>query len=168
MKNFMYLSILAVLFLCGCKSNSFTTQRYTHFDNNTSKGSLKKPATQDEKPAAAYVASAAGPHSLYISDVFDTYTKPVEEAAAEKENAKQHSVFTGASKNSSGFHSISAGFPVKVFKSSAQRVIKAGMKQQAKAARHGLIFGIINLALFIVLCVIFVAGVIFLIMLLAV
>ncbi|MBA2610484.1 MAG: hypothetical protein H0U95_00840 [Bacteroidetes bacterium] len=42
MKNFIYLPLIALIILTGCKSNSFTTQRYTKFGHASHKNSQQQ------------------------------------------------------------------------------------------------------------------------------
>ncbi|MBA3682402.1 MAG: hypothetical protein H0W73_14760 [Bacteroidetes bacterium] len=42
MKTFIYLPLIALIILTGCKSNSFTTQRYTKFGHASHKRSLNE------------------------------------------------------------------------------------------------------------------------------
>jgi hypothetical protein len=86
MKTIIYLPLIALIFLCGCKSNSFMTQRYTNFGhaghkNTIAKKHIVKPersldeTTKEEPIEYTQIASASetGP-VLFIRE---TLLKPI-------------------------------------------------------------------------------------------
>ena len=157
MKTFTYPIICIALFLCSCKNNSFLTQRYTNFDHGTRKSTVAKIESHKQAP---HVAKPTADQTTVETEVSladkgaenrDVLESPVNENAGSSETDLSSKTFTNNAHKTF----------IDDVKLSSERVLKNAYKN-ATVAKRGLIFGIINLALFIVICVLVVAGIVFL------
>ncbi|MCD6068105.1 MAG: hypothetical protein K0S33_2931 [Bacteroidetes bacterium] len=166
MKNYIYLTILAVAFLCSCKSNSFLSQRYTHFGHSSKKSEQQKPAVTEPKEQVSIAAAPAK------TEIAKETPKPAEELASEKENtAHNKSANAKADENETSTtnglraEQKSKSLPGIVIHSS-QRLLKAAQDQQRAASQRGLLFGVINFLFSIIILVVVVALIVWLVLVL--
>ncbi|HEY1040850.1 MAG TPA: hypothetical protein VGF30_15650 [Bacteroidia bacterium] len=154
MKTFTYLIICIALFLCSCKNNSFLTQRYTNFDHASRKSSVSKVETR-KQPVYEVITTPAPIPGTKIVSVDKGIEQPVDLERPAREN--MHNPGLASKTFISNEHKTFIG-DVRL---SSERALKSAY-EKATATKRGLIFGIINLALFIVICVLVVAGIVFL------
>lgn len=79
MKKIIYLSLLIVIGLCSCKSNSFTKQRYTHLSNTSCKHAIaKKTSNRSDKVVVENEETTIEPSEPeYIKTASASRTNPV-------------------------------------------------------------------------------------------
>lgn len=155
MKTFTYFIAFIAILITSCKNHSFLSQRYTHFKNKSGSHNY---TVRDSRTAK---------HPAVVKN---ESTKTIEETNAEVVVNSENELApeSGISKafNSNKKASTVSGVTEKI-KTTVKKISHTTIQKKQQAQKRGLIFGLINLALFIVICVIFVAGVIFLILLLA-
>ena len=160
MKTFIYLPLIALIILTGCKSNSFTTQRYTKYGHASHKKSTSSPEIVKEKQAeperteTEIVKKSITPVTIItagVSTLKDAILKPERKVYDLNENA------TDISSTSNAFNedeNLSTQESKQAFKS------KKTFKEKVQKA-EGLIGSAFMTALWIVLVVIFICLIIF-------
>jgi hypothetical protein len=156
MKSIIYLSIVAVVFLCSCKGNSFLNQRYTHFAHGPAKKQQHELAVQQARESASRPVT-----QQLISTGENLGTEASQPAMAVPsiqipENGK--GVRTG---------------PLQKVKQALEHPIKGAKAKfqekktdmAASQSHRGLISGLIGLILYIVLSAVVIAAIIILVLL---
>lgn len=158
MKNSIYLLIVAVVFLCSCKGNSYMKQRYTHFGHGPKKSVNHDVATRHTSPAEVQQAApsvAVEESAAPTSVVVETSSAPTEQVATPKEGSRSISLkqakqlVTGAVKNAASKASFN----------------KKKDASDALQSHRGLLSGLIGLILYIVISAVVIAAIIILVLL---
>lgn len=161
MKNFIYLPLIALIILTGCKSNSFTTQRYTKFGHNAHKNSIKNPEvvkneTKAEEPVETEVVkSPHGPMQLIVSG-FSTLKENIV-----KSNRKSHNINENEG-NAVSMQGEEFSNDATVTSHSAKASVRSQKVVTEKTHAKGVVGDALETAIWIVLVVIFVILIIFL------
>ena len=155
MKNIIYLSLITAVVLCSCKGNSYMKQRYTHYSHGSKKASQEAVAvkaspktTMNEMTAAEIVPQENSQQPLASVD-----NRVTERSVAKQASSKTNSFQLPKIKDISRMVTLPSQ---KLTKNSTD-------KQNAAKAHKGLIFGLIDLALFIIIVAVIIAAILLLV-----
>lgn len=160
MKTFIYLPLIALIILTGCKSNSFTTQRYTKYGHASHKKAANSPEivtakqSEPEKPETEVVKKSITPITIItagVSTITDAILKPNRKVYDLNENTVSANTTSGSF---SSDETVSSENSKQAFKS------KKTFKQKVQKAED-VIGSAFMTALWIVLVVIFICLIIF-------
>lgn len=158
MKNITYLFIVAVVFLCSCKSSSFLNQRYTHFGHGHAKKQQQDIAVSGLQQKTLRVTEQAVPAAEQVRIETPQSVTAAMPAVQLPETCDQQQT-TALQKVKRAL----AG-PVAAAKAKAafqQKKTDAGASQ---SSFKGLITGLIGLVLYIVLSALVIAAIIILVL----
>ena len=156
MKNIIYLSLIASVLLCSCKGSSYMKQRYTHYGHGAKKTvELVAVMKSDVKVGKNELASQ-------VAMVPENDPSPLASAnVTDKQNVTKQTV----SNLSHRVQLPKVKDLSRLVTSPSVHVAKANMeKQNASQAHRGLIFGLIDLALFIIIVAVIVAIILLLVL----
>ncbi|MBL7918742.1 MAG: hypothetical protein JNJ40_00420 [Bacteroidia bacterium] len=160
MKTFIYLPLIALIILTGCKSNSFTTQRYTKFGHASHKKTEHVPQVgkakqaEPEKTESEVVKQTINPATIITagaSTLKDAILKPERKVYNSNKNSFSAAPVSESVDNDATFNSENSKQVVKSKRTFKQKVQKA----------EGVIESAFLTALWIVLVVIFICIILF-------
>src|SRR6218665_1304587 len=153
MKNIIYLSIVAVVFLCSCKGNSFLNQRYTHFAHSKDKQQHKIMAQPGRETVSQTVAQQIVPAG-------ESMLASAEPKAAETTQAVQMTAGNNLAK-ATPLQKVKQALENPVKAAKAKTLFKSKKADASDAQSHkGLISGLIGLILYIVVSAVVIAAII--------
>jgi len=158
MKTIIYLPLIALIILCGCKSSSFTTQRYTKFGHASHKKQIHEPVVKatapkeikETKVETETVKAKVTPVTIITSGV-----SALKEAILKPQTKHSKSISASVALENSAA-------PVYSEKTNITNDIKSNFNSKKQVKHEGLIGSAFLTALWIVLVVIFIFLIIFL------
>ncbi len=160
MKTFIYLPLIALIILTGCKSSSFTTQRYTKYGHTSHKKTASSPEVvkakqaEPEKAETEVVKQTVTPVTIItagVSTLKDAILKPERKVYDLNENSLSAAPKSESVSNDETINNENSKHAFKSKRTFKQKVQKA----------EGLIGSAFLTALWIVLVVIFICLILF-------
>jgi PBP1b-binding outer membrane lipoprotein LpoB len=161
MKTFIYLPLIALIILTGCKSNKFTTQRYTNYGHASQKKSTNERVVAQKTIPAEKIQPTA-PTEIVEAKVEKTPVTPVTLIASGFSTLRE--TFLKPDRkvydlNSNTAESVTA--EETVYADDSKTTVRSQKAVKEKVKREGFIGSAFATALWIILVVIFIVLIIF-------
>lgn len=155
MKNFIYLLAIITVLFSSCRNGSFLAQRYTHFNHSSVDKHAVHVQAKQRAASVSAITPAPAPENEPVVKTAAESVVPMPAVAANP---------TASAEKASGKKLLPVAQLKKLtgtVKVTAKKAIKS-VKERKSSSHRGLIFGVINMALFIVLVVLVAAAVLYL------